>query len=75
MLDKSECSNTCDINSIECKELYTKAQEVFSLESDYLTHALNLLMDAQKDIQKSIDVREIGYNLRDQYKECIHCKK
>ncbi|WMJ86864.1 hypothetical protein [Anaerocolumna sp. MB42-C2] len=75
MLDKSECGNTCDKNSTECKELDTKAQEMFSLESDYLTHALNSLKDAQKDIQISMVERKIGYKLRDQYKKCIHSKK
>lgn len=75
MLDKSRCSNTCDKNSAECKELDTKAQEMFSLESDYLAHALNSLKNAQKDIQISMDVRKIGYKLRDQYAECVHCKK
>lgn len=75
MLDKSECSNTCDKNSSECKELDKKAQEMFSLESDYLYHALYLLKNAQKDIQISMDVRKIGYQLRDQYAECVHCNK
>lgn len=75
MLDKSRCSDACNKDSAKCKELYNKAQEQFALESEYLAHALNLLKDAQKDIQNSIEVRKIGYRFRNQYEECVHCKK
>lgn len=72
ILNKSGCSNDCNKDSTKCKELYNKAQEQFSLESDYLVHALNSLKDAQKDIENSIDVRKIGYNLKNQYEKCVH---
>lgn len=75
MLYKSGCGNACNQNSAKCKELYKKSQEQFALESDYLVHALNLLKNAQKDIENSIDARKCGYKFRNEYEECIHCKK
>jgi hypothetical protein len=72
MLDKSGCGNACNKNSAECKELYDKAEEKFALESEYLTHALNSLKCAQKDVKNSMEARKAGYRLRDQYTECVH---
>lgn len=75
MLGGSQCVNTCNKNSTKCEYIHSKADEKFALETSYLESALNSLNDALTDIKNSIDARKSGYNLIEEYKECVHAHK